>query len=443
MSHSVRLRRRNDSDTAWEDGYVFAVAPFIEPKITLEHDDQEPPMVSAERVAWKVTAKLYGADNDAVKDAWLELRAAISNPAAPAQGIQFLHDDTVIEEISSEGGYDEVKIESLASPESDAQWMTEMVAVLTVSGVKRLETGGSGTGISTLTQRLTYAYGEEGLLTKTLEGELTVTTGFSAEAVARTLGLELPSTSFAYVTRGPEGVDITLLDRSDRRVSFTSSIQESGVAIPGGVGPGFSVDIETTTVDGEEVTTTTVTAEGPEAVAAVKSKRPSGKLLETQAKNDNRRTARAVYITKKTAPTATPLKKRVFTTTGGGRPIRWTRRTGGRSPIKHVGAFAEVVVEEIVTLERTGSPEQLLAGFFMPRALVGVDQDTNGSRIDGPDKTQSGKDANADVWQVRVHRRYVATDFSTAFAAVAQSALNPENTSTVGLEVDGIGKGLE
>lgn len=438
MSYSVRLRSYDDDAEEWGTAYVFAVNPFLSPAISYEHDDQEPPRRSASRVTWKITAKLYGADEEAVKDAWLELRAAIESSTSPVQGAQLLHGETVIEEVSPEGGYDEFKVESLGSPESDPQWTAEMVAVIVVSAIKRIETGTTGSTIAELKQTLTYSYGEEGLVTKTLEGEVSATSGNSAETIARTLGLELPSTSFAYVTRGPEGVDVEVLDRADRKAHFTSTVRESGRVLPGGVGPGFSVDVETITVDGEEITTTTVTAEGPEAVAAVKGRRPSGKLSETQRQNDWRRTAGAVYVTRKTSPTATPLKRRAFTTSGGGRAITWTRRTGGRKPIKHLGSFAPVTIDETITLERTGSPERLLTDQIIPAPLdkVNAPEDTSGFRLEGgPDLVEKGKDASGDRWQIKIHRRYAAADFYQAFIAVAQASIAQDFSSTINREV--------
>lgn len=446
MSYSVRLRRRNDSDTDWETVYEFAVNPFLSPSITYEHDDQEPPLVSASKVTWKLTAKLLGSDEEAVKDAWLELRAAIEAVDTPAQGVQLLHNGTVVEEVSSEGGYDECKIESLGSPESDQQWTTEVVAVVVVSGVKRVDTGGLGGGISLLTQTLSYSYGESGLVTKTLDGEVTVTTGFSAEEIARTLGLELPSTSFAYVTRGPEGVDVEILNRADTKAHFTSVVRESGKVLPGGVGPSFSVEVETVTIDGIDVVTTKVDAEGPEAVAAVKSKRPSSRVAETQRYNEYARTASAVYIQKKTAIGANVMKRRSFTTSGGGRITTWSVRNGGRKPTRHYGSFAPVIVDEVLTLERTGGPDLLLTALYLPDAITadGLEEDIGGFRVDGaPDMIEKGKDASGDRYQIRVHRRYTADGFPAAFAAVAASSLLPQFNTSVNLAVERIKKGKD
>lgn len=431
--YEVRLRRYNAISLAWETAYSFEALPFVSPTTENQYVDLEPPLLSGVLCRWKVQAKLYGADSKAVSDAWAALRAAVESTTTPAHGIQLVHGSTVLEEISTEGGYVQVKIESISSPQSDPQWTSEMVAIVTVSGLLRKATVGGN--IADLTYTLSYSYDEAGLLTKTADGQLTVTTG-SAEAAARTMGLQIPSDHFGYVTRGPEGTDVKILDQADRTASFTSSIREAGDSIPSGVGPGFSLEVETITVDGETVTTTTVSAEGPDAVDAVKGKRPGGKLTETQRADTFRRTASAVYVTKKAL---IPVKRLVITASGGGRSTKWSRRTGGRAPVKHLGSFAEVIVDEQVVIEKIGQPG--VSDFKCPAPVIGLDQDTGSFRMEGPNRIEIGKDLSGDKWQVVFFRRYTAPDFQTAFNAYTIQAFAPGTASDPGQEVARIGKG--
>lgn len=441
MSFIAALRKKDPTTHQWVDAFIFPTNPFAAPELSYNYDDQEPPVLVSITKTWTIEAMLYGGvwqvggGEQATAAAWTALVNSIEAGTAQILGLQLRRGNTVVEEVSVEAGYYGVKIDTLSSPRTDQQWRLGNSVKLRVSGTKFLAAGGNT--VSKLTQTLAYSYDEDGLLTETLSGEVTVTTG-SAEAIARTFGLALPSSNFAYVTSGPEGVDIELVDRTGLTARFTSVIRESGSALPGGVGPGFSVEIETTNIDGDDVTTTTVTAQGPNAVSAVKSKRPAGRLLESQSKNDYQRTAKAVYVVKKAAPNATPLKRRNFTTTGGGRSVKWTRRTGGRKPKPHIGSFAEVVIDEVIVLERAGAPALLLNNDqIFPPPLGGglVVEDTGAFRIDGgPDLIEKGKDPSGDRWQIRVHRRYTAADFFDAYLAVTQAAVAvpQDNSSTIG-----------
>lgn len=428
---SVRLRRYNEDDAAWETAYTFAANPFISPEHSYEHDDQEPPRVTTVKKTWKLEFRLYGADDEDTIEKWTEIRDVIEG-SSPINGVQLLHFDTVVEEISSEGDYDEVKVERFASPQEDLQWQTGMTATLQVSGVKRIATV-EGDTISALTQTLTYSYDDSGLLTKTLAGDVTVVSG-SAEEKARTLGLSIPSSFFAYVTRGPEGVDVEVLNRADTRARFTSIIQESGSALPGGVAPGFSLNIRTRTEDGDEITTTTVEARGPEAFAAVKSKRPTGRLVEELEHDDFRRTARAVYISKKQATGASQVKRQVFRASGGGQQILYTERDGSRTPVEHVGPFLSVLIDEEITLEVTGQKGTI--DYKLPAALSGsgVREDTSGFSAVGPLRSEKGKDLSADRWSLTVKRRYTARSFYGAFTVMVKSAFEPGEASNLDAE---------
>lgn len=443
MSYTVRLRRYNGS--SWETAYTFPINPFLSPLAVNEHNDAEPPRITATRWTWALEALLDGAGEEAVHDKWTELREAIEGEP-PVQGVQLLRDGVVVEDISPEGGYQQVKVEQLSSPKTDTQWTTDVTVQMRVTGYKRIanpsapdpdsgEVGGEDgetDPVGALEQTLSYDYDPNGLATKTLSGVVETVTGVSAEALARAFTLPLPGSEWAYVTRGPEGVNVEVLDQANTRARFTSVIRQSGAPLPAGVGPDFKAIVETTTADGKETTKTTVTAVGPSALAAVRSKRPAGKVFEQITSDPHGRAAQAVYIQEAKAPNAPPVRRHRFVITGGGRPIRWTRRAGGREPAKHIGSATEVLIEEECTVERYGRPAGI-QDFKFPSPLSNVDQDTSRTRHEAPER-EIGKDESADKWIATIHRFYTAARFYPAYLEILKSVVAPGQASNLDLE---------
>ena len=429
MSYTVRLIR----DAATH--YTFPVTPFIAPAHAYNYDEQEPPALVSVRKTWRIRGRLHGASEAAVITAWDALKAKIEDPTALPDGIELQRSGTTVESITTDGGYLGWKVESCELLDQDLSWRGFLEYLIVVSGTKRHATSGT---IGDLTLVESWSYDESGLLTRTLRGEVEVLSG-SAEETARTLGLALPGTNFAFVTNGPEGVDVEVLDRADKKARFVSTVGESGLTLPAGVGPSFSVSVETSVADGEQVTTTRVTAVGVGAEAAVKSQRPAGKATESIQKDNFRRTASAVYVQKKAATgTNQVTRTHKFRSSGGGRPLRWSRRSGGRAPVKHPGAFAEVTITETIRVEVLGTPGT--DDFKLPAPLVGVDEDTNGFEISGPERIETGKDRKGDKWSVEVKRVYRAAAFAEAFVAVAKSAFQP---GTAGKLTDETARGSE
>lgn len=451
MSFQVRFRRYNG--TSWETAYTFPVNPFFAPDCTVEHAETETgPRPSSTNWTWSIEAKLYKALGD-VFGQWNDLRAAIEGDP-PVKGVQLLRDGVVVEEVSSEGGYQEVKITRLSSPPTETQWSDDLTVRLQVTGVKRItttlpdepeeadETDGSSDEVATLELSVNYSYDEAGLLTKTLSGELTAKTG-SAEALARAMGLTPPGADFALLTRGPNGVDVEVLDLpADKRARFTSSVKQSGAALPSGVSPNFSLQVETVAGDGDEVTTTTAVGEGPGALDAVKSKRPPGRVLEKITYDTFRLTASAVYITKKKR--TTDVKRQTFTISGGGRATRWTRRTGGLKPLKHLGSFTEATLDEQVTFEKIGT-KPTIADFKLPKPIsdAAVEYDASGFSISGPTRIEIGVDSSGDKWQVVVRRRYTSATFYDAWVAMNVAIYAPGDSSTLNDEAQRQGQGKD
>ena len=424
MSYVVRLLTGSPGSTA----YTFD-AVFTEPTHSLEHDDQEPPIVVAITKTYALTGIMYGASESAVITAWDALKTVVeASGASQVSGVEIVRSGTVADSITTAGGYEGLRVVKLTSPKSDMQWRGEMRFSIEITGRKRFASGVSGLGptVSRLTQQESWTYDESGLLTRSLTGEVETTSG-SAVAIARTIFLSLPSSSYAYVTNGPEGVDVERLDVAVRSARFTSTIRESGSALPGLVGPSFTFATETSVANGDTVTTVRVQAVGTGAEAAVRARAPGGVTASTITVEPHGRSAVGTFVVKKTSTTG-QVKTRRFAVSGGGRSRTFTRRSRGRAPVAHVGPFAEVEITETLHLEKTGSG----GDFSLPAPLDGVDEDTGALRVSGPNKEAPGKDRAGDLWSLDVQRVYRVADASQAYlkilAAVGVISTAPTET---------------
>ncbi len=424
MSYEVRLTRGGTS--------VFTFGshtPFVEPEHSYEHDQNEPPRLVSIAKTWTIEGRLYGANEAEVVSQWTALTKALEDPAQAPDGVELLRDGTVVEAITPAWGFGRFRVEQLAAPRVERAWRTELHFVTRISGVKAL--GGAGSNpsakVSKLTQTESWAYGESGLLTKTLSGEVEVVKGAKATELARTLGLKLPGPHFAFVTRGPEGVNVERLDEADSRARFTSIVQESGASLPSGVAPSFGRAVHVTRSNGEALTTITVNASGPGAEAAVRREKPSGTLTESVTVDPHKRSAVAVYVTSR-LDGGRLLRTHRLTTRGGGRPIRYTRRTGGRPPAKHVLPRAEVEIQEEIQVEVTGTPG--LNDWQLPAPLGGLDEDTSElSFAPFPTRVVIGATRAADKWLMGVRRVYRAPALGETVDEMARSVMAPGASS--------------
>ena len=434
MSFTVRFRR-GTTDVA-----TFASpTPFVEPVDDLEYDDQEPRALAAIVRRWTITGVVYAASETAAITAWSALKAALETPATNPDRIELLRDGNVADSISVADGFEAVQVDSLASPRSDWQWRGGFLFTVKVSGRKRLSVATTGAGnIAKLELTESWSYDENGLLTHTLSGVLEAASG-SAEAIARTLGLTVPGPTFAFVTNGPEGVDVEKLDRADRNARFTSTVREVGEALPGGVAPSFSVATEVSVGGGFETKTVTASASGPGAESAVRAQRPGGSLAsESLVVDPWTRSARAVYVQRK--PLGDPLRSHRLSIRGGGRAIAWSRMSGNRDPIRHVLSRAPVEIEEEIVVEVVGNAPGT-DRFRLPAPIPGLDEDPGKFALTAPELVERGADRSQDRWQVRLSRGYVAVRFADAYTALSKQALAPGSSSTPSAEAQRQGKG--
>ena len=387
--------------------------PYADPVNVYEHDDSEPPRITAVRKTWTIEGLFVGTAA-AVATAWGTLTALLENTASPPDGVQLVRDPSgaaaVVDSISDEtAGVNEVRFEQLEVVRTAGVWDVELAFRVRVTGVLRFA---DADGIVSLTQTDSYAYDARGLLTRTLVSEVETISGTSAEEKARTLGLELPGASFAYLTRGPEGVDVDILNTADTRARATSVYQEAGDAIPAGVSPGFSVQVTETASAGERTTVTTITAEGESsdlALAAVRAQKPGSVEVSVESYDQWQRRATGVYTTRRKEAGRRLLRLHSFASRGGGAPIRHTPKTGRRAPQRHVLPLTAVEIVESIRVEVTGVPT--MDAFTIPAALDAAKfpEDTDSRSFAWPRRVRIGQTRAGDEWLFELARVYRPT----------------------------------
>jgi hypothetical protein len=415
---------------AGAEHYAFESAPFVAPDHVYEYDLSIPPHLVAIVKTWTLEGVLYGRGGTAVAAAFDALNAKIEDPRNYPDGIELLKDGVSLESISVASGYDDWRIDRLSSPQTDLQWRGELRFTIKVTARRRIP--GLTSPVTKFTQTETFTYDEAGLLTRTLAGELEVANG-SAVAQARTLGLKLPGNTFGFVSNGPEGVDVERLDPQDLKARYSSTIKESGTPLPDGCAPNFTLEVETQTRDGVQVTTTRVHAAGTGALAAVQSHLAPGRLHEAVSQDANARTAQGVFVETKAAQGDQVLKLHRFSVSGGKQPIAFTRRTGGRPPADHLLPFTPVTVIEAIEVVTWGKPATL--SIKLPSPVAGLAEDRDAWHLVGPERTAIGKDDSADEWTTHVTRVYRAPSLTNLFTPILQSVGVPGQGTTLDAEI--------
>lgn len=421
MSYSVQFVRGGSVI------YSFPAAAFVQPQHDYTFNDAQPPLPTAVNKAWTIEGILAGTSEVSTETLWTDLVAILENPAAYPDGVQLLQGVSVIEEISFAAGYDLVKVEQITSPRSvkpELQWHSEMRFAVRVSGRRRL------VNVTRLEQHDSFAYDEAGLLTRTLAGTVETKSGTSAKGQAATFGLSLPGPAYGFLTNGPGGVNVEQLDAADTKATFVSSYQQTGQALPAGVGPSFSVSLESTTTSGELITVTTVSARGPGAMAAVSAKAPAGAIFSRVVKSDAwGLTATGIFVTKQLATPGRLLMLWTFDVTGGGPGAGSTERTGQRPPALHVLPLSVVEIVETISIDVVGAPQD---GDFLipaPLAIEGVieDQGPGKRRTAGPRCVQFGTTHAGDRWTFAVTRTYLAAEMPDLPTVIGQQVLRPDS----------------
>lgn len=402
MPHSVEIRRGGATV------YTFAApTPLAKPRHRYEHDDQDPKRVTAIAKTFTLEGVFYG-DEESIDTQWDALVAELEKTDTnQLDGFRFLRDAAELEAVDKTSGYDEVIVESFEAVHAAGMWTRELRFVIVVTGKRRLA---DSDGIVKLTQEEDYSYDDRGLLTRTLIGEVETKSDTSAETKARTLGLTLPSANFGFMTKGPEGVNILIRNRGDTFCRFISIIAENGQALPGNVSPTFSAEVAETIQEGERFTVTVAAARGTGALAAVQALKPGDTFSETVGSDAKQRTARAIYIQRNaegdSGGSLRLLRLRRFRHTGGGRPIRHTRRTNNREPAQHVMTRTPAEVVEEITVEVFGTPG--VDDFTLPKALT-LPEDTDAFEQTWPTRVSIGRERSGDKWVASFRRVYRPT----------------------------------
>lgn len=244
MAYTLELSSTTFSGTS--NVYVFAFTPLYQPSFRPRYNASEPPAVVACDERWDLEEiyLLHNSSSDLITDFNL-LRAAVQSRSAPITGAVFKKDGSAVHTMSTSThkGFMLSALDVIPDP---ANWVNHVKLKLILEAtLQNVNSSGSSSGdsqestVSELTQELEFQYDERGFLRKSLRGTLRVLNG-GVEAIARTFRLTLPDDTYQYITKGPEGVNVKILDFPTRnKASFESTIQQTGLSIPVGVNSYF------------------------------------------------------------------------------------------------------------------------------------------------------------------------------------------------------------
>ncbi len=442
MSYIVRLTQGG------APFYTFTThTPFVDPEHFNEYRDSGGTRrLAAIRKIWTIEGVLYGADEEAVITEWDALKAAIEDPDNHPDGVELVRDAVVADFIGG-ATFDEFTIENLRTLRINPKRHVRAELAFTMQVTAR-QVFTDASDISDLQYSDQYIRDDCGLLTRTISGELTTSSGTSARETAESLMttlLPLPNARFAYIQNSGATVSgntgpgtVTILNEDDTRASFSISIAESGETLPEGVGPGFSLQTTVAQAEGTTTTTTTVVARGPidAALAAVRAERPSVNLIsETETQDAHRCIASAVYVQQKTSRSQF-VRSRSFTVIGGGKPVRHTERTNNRRPARHVLPITETVITETITVEVVGTAFGL-AAFTLGKPLE-LPEDDAPRLTPFPTRVSIGRTPSTDRYRmvvVRVYRTNLAQDALRLPNVLERAVFQVDQSSNVSEEL--------
>ena len=422
---------------------IGSVTPFISPSWVPEYDSSVPRNLVAFVKTWTISGVLVADTEENTAAAYTAFAAAVEPTRAnPITGVVLKRDGNIVDVLATSvggGTYESVVLNVASMDGSDSRtWRSRLPFTLTVSA-RKLQ---ADNGIAKEERRDDYSYDEAGLVTITRTGTLE-TSGTGAEAKARTRALTNPdSNTYRFVTAGPENINVSKLDIDDRKAAYLCVLQQRGDTIPANVGPSFSKTTSTVTRRRDQVVTTTATARGPDATAAVQGAEPSvGVVSDTLIVDPYSRFAQARYI--QSLPLGDRMVTRAFVVTGGASPITWSPRDRGRPPAKHVMGRLPYVVQEVATVEATGAAPEGLLDF--PAPIPTLEEDESARVVTPPVRVAEGQSQDSDRWQASIRRTYVMAEavdgwyqLSLALAEAGRQpvkdALTPSDTGRGGDE---------
>lgn len=262
-----------------------------------------------------------------------------------------------------------------------ASWRTSAAFTIRVSAVKR--NAEAVTGIVDWDQRVVYRY-EAGLAIVEKITRLSTLEGTSAVTKAQTYGaLDVANfgSDYTYETNGPYGIEFTYTDADEVNsrvptvVECVSRLRQWGVNV-GTSGPagspdsvGYEVLVRRTAK--ETITRYTISAQGPNYLSWIASRKPSGPLAVDELRDQKEiRSGTGVYEQKVNAAAAvagvTEIKVEI---TGGAQAIDFEPIAGGYEPVEYVGALLPWQATVSILIERVGGTGQL--GELRLPALLG------------------------------------------------------------------------
>lgn len=400
--------------------------PTVIPDPKYEYDDDSPPRLGSILQRWLIKGIMYGAGAVATETAWAALRAKIEDPTSAPDGIRLIRNetagDTIIERMDPQAStaWADFRVNWMRPILSDGMWRSEVAYEMEVEARKNFALG---SGIVNLEQQERWSYDARGLLTHSLTGVVRTAAG-GAEAVARTLGLADPGGSYAFATKGPQGVDVEVLDSGGRQARFTSIVQEAGAQLPSNTAADYSEQVATASDGVEETTTTVVSAEGTGAATAARSARPATRLIVSDVRIDApQRRASATYVTVRRAsgqPVA--VIHRTVSIRPGGNPLRY-RPVSGAAPHRHLLAAEPAEVVEAVTVELLGINDPSAFVVPVPLAVAGLVEDRSRREVGAPQRTRHGIDHSGDR-NVATLRRFYSAANADGLDALIGEALN-------------------
>lgn len=260
-----------------------------------------------------------------------------------------------------------------------ASWRTSAAFTIRVSAIKR---NADANGIVDWDQRFSYRY-EAGLAIVELVTRLSTVEGTSAVTKAQTyatLDVNDFGSDYTYETNGPDGIEYTYTDADEVNsrvptvVECVSRLRRWGVTV-GTTGPAGSPDsvgyeVLTRRTAKETITRYTISAQGPNYLTWIASRKPTGALaVDEIVDRKESRSATGVYEQKVNAPAAASGTMELKVEISGGAPaIDFEPVTGGFEPVEFVGAILPWQATVSILVNRVGGAG-LLSELRMPGLL--------------------------------------------------------------------------
>jgi hypothetical protein len=405
-------------------------------EFTYKESSDDPAQLEQIRSVWEIVGSAQLSDDGTFGAGWSQLRAAFAvfhqrGGTFPSK-VQIVRDpggaDETVELTLGPDDWEDFRVDELSGGEPfelapDATQRTAFPVTIRVSAVRRFsETrGATATGIVQFEQTVVETF-EAGL--RLLEWETTVTTrkGTDAVAKAKTYGLipiEALGSYYSYLTNGPDGVNVTILDADQRadadgepthepdrvptKVRVVCRVKEWAVEV-GVTEPGTGPDTvglvrETKVTDEEQVRTIVAEATGPAAETWVRRQRPAGDVEETIREGEHERSFRAEWTIREKSPKAELIMVLEGELAPGDESPEWEDVAGGLEPLPFWTPLTKWELTLSVELSRrggTGTPSEMRFPPKLPEPWI---LNPRRSRERDPFEGEAAKDPERVLWK--------------------------------------------